>query len=458
MVGCRPTLLARRLWSDGAMDITTHMRRLLTAACALLAVTTASPAQAQEMRLLRNLPSAASAFDGRYVDGFFFTNTLHELQIYDARQPADPKLVGRLSTGEYLMHEGLDTDGKTLLLPVRDELWIVDVTDKAAPKVRSKVSDYAGTWTCLDSCRYAYSSGIAPLGVAPVVYDLLDPAAPRRLGAWAGGLETSGPINDVTDLGGGRALVVANPLMVVDFGRDPLRPRVELSGETPVDEIQLDAVWPRGGADRFGIAGGEFDGPDATCANPNTVYAFDGKAWKQTGKLTATGTYRVPSSGVSPVGCSTHRFDVNPGFHNRGWVALAALDNGLRLLEVAADGALSERGKYTPGGFTSSADWVTDSIVYVVDGVRGLDVLEVKLPEPAKAAGPAKPATTPQDSATGSETKPSPTSSSSRDRRQVRKACARHRTQKGARRRAVARRDCRRAKDRVRGGRTKRRG
>lgn len=53
-------------------------------------------------------------------------------------------------------------------------------------------------------------------------------------------------------------------------------------------------------------------------------------------------------------------------------------EHGTRLLRIDDAGAISEIGGFIPHGVISAAPvWVSDDILYVVDLVRGIDILRV---------------------------------------------------------------------------------
>lgn len=75
-------------------------------------------------------------------------------------------------------------------------------------------------------------------------------------------------------------------------------------------------------------------------------------------------------------GCGPLTFDVHPRFRDRGIVALAAGSHGVKFVRIGRAGQIGEAGYYlSEGGFPGDVRWMTDEIVYVVDGHWGIDIL-----------------------------------------------------------------------------------
>lgn len=71
-----------------------------------------------------------------------------------------------------------------------------------------------------------------------------------------------------------------------------------------------------------------------------------------------------------------HWFDPHPDWKNGGIVAIGHYDWGTRFLDISSKGEIEEIGYFQPiAGYTSSAEWISDDIVYVHDYRRGLEVL-----------------------------------------------------------------------------------
>jgi len=129
-------------------------------------------------------------------------------------------------------------------------------------------------------------------------------------------------------------------------------------------------------------------------------------------------------SGIdSPVGgfCSAHWFD----YHQSGIIAQGFYQQGMRLIDVRNPEELSQYGYFTTGASEVwDAYWVPErdesgartgrktNVLYTVDAVRGMDVLEVELPEEIVADAPPGEQPQPQPQPTSSP-QPSPRPSDS---------------------------------------------
>ena len=78
-----------------------------------------------------------------------------------------------------------------------------------------------------------------------------------------------------------------------------------------------------------------------------------------------------------------HWMEVDPDWEDGGRLVVGYYNRGVRFVEVPpldADGesAMSELGWFLGAdAYTGSAQWVTDSVVYVSDYARGLDIIEI---------------------------------------------------------------------------------
>jgi hypothetical protein len=78
-----------------------------------------------------------------------------------------------------------------------------------------------------------------------------------------------------------------------------------------------------------------------------------------------------------------HWMDLHSQFDAGGPMVVSYYDRGTRFVDVADDGTMSERGWIVPAdGYSGSARWITDSVVYVMDYRRGMEVVELTA-EPA---------------------------------------------------------------------------
>ncbi|CAN5264283.1 hypothetical protein BH23ACT9_BH23ACT9_14330 [soil metagenome] len=95
----------------------------------------------------------------------------------------------------------------------------------------------------------------------------------------------------------------------------------------------------------------------------------------------ANGTYTDGNPAVNGLGCSAHWFNWSADLGSEGdyMVALGSFEHGARFLNVdSADGKITEVGWFQPfNGSASGAYWLDEQHVYVVDYVRGIDILRV---------------------------------------------------------------------------------
>ena len=93
--------------------------------------------------------------------------------------------------------------------------------------------------------------------------------------------------------------------------------------------------------------------------------------WRVAGR----GAYADGNSPGHTLYCG-HWFDPHPDWKNGGIVAIGHYDWGTRFLDVSSNGKMKEVGYFQPvAGHTSSAEWISDDIVYVHDYRRGLEIL-----------------------------------------------------------------------------------
>jgi hypothetical protein len=127
----------------------------------------------------------------------------------------------------------------------------------------------------------------------------------------------------------------------------------------------------------------------ARCNASNGPFmTYDASKWKKTKTFTHIDTFRVQngtyadgSPAVNGLGCSAHWFESHSTFKNGGLVAVGYYEHGVRFIDVANDGKLSEAGYFLPhGGSTSAAYWASkkkdERIVYSVDYTRGIDIIK----------------------------------------------------------------------------------
>ena len=346
---------------------------------------------------------------GRLVEGYFYATVNGQgLLIFDVRTPAAPRLVGRLLLPHLAENEDVATNGEIALLSqasvpayfgatAQSTLAVVDVTDKTKPHVRSTLPGAGDhTYTCLDDCRWAYGS----LGY---IVDLRDPDHPRLLPQrWTEmiGLPDFNPAHDVTEVRPGLVLTASTPMFALDT-TDPVAPRVIARSDGSRNSFH-NAVWPNAGKDWFILTASEalrplcetreVEGELVDDAALTAVKTWDTRGWRATGAFrplheyfVRNGTYLDGQPAVSGAyGCSPHWLDVHPSFRNGGLFAEASYGHGVRFIDVASDGRMTEVGWFLGwGANTSAVYWISDDIAYAVDLQRGIDILRFDRKAPA---------------------------------------------------------------------------
>jgi hypothetical protein len=307
------------------------------------------------------------------------------------------------------------------------EVAIVDVTDPRFPFVRSTVPTTTSTHTatCIDvtACDHAYTAGTA--GTFSVL-DLSDLDAPREVDADAvrPGVQpfaspAAGP-NAVFTGGAGHKWDVDEAGYAIHTGSggsaifdvtDPAAPRLA----TTTDENGTASPWndfihhnaDRPNADRFVpgaapsvAAGNVLLVTEENYENTDCTTAGSLQSWHVTSLDGTPGAVR-PLHRINPVSvgegaslprmafCSAHWFDHHPS----GIVAQGFYQGGARFIDVRDPRNLTEYGHFVTGvSEVWDTYWVPErnprgiatgartNLVYVVDLIRGLDVLEVDLP------------------------------------------------------------------------------
>src|SRR5688500_13610901 len=172
-------------------------------------------------------------------------------------------------------------------------------------------------------------------------------------------------------------------MLLLDARTDPLNPTVIGSGAAPPGYYMHGNLWPRGGTDKFVLAGSEASG-DCTEDTTGAFMTYTHTTDPDTGQTTFTEADEfklqtgLPTEGDSPYDqyCA-HWFSTHPTYADGGLVAMAWYEHGTRFLNVdPATGEITEKGWFYPfGGSTSAAYWLNDEIVYTMDYQRGIDIL-----------------------------------------------------------------------------------
>lgn len=328
------------------------------------------------VELVAHIPLNYDSAGGRLVGSNFYLTTSRDFRIYDASTPECPRLIGSLPLLQEpeFSEEDLDTNGRITVVEAFGTLNVIDTRDPTAPVIigQLKGPDYH-TVSCVLDCSYAYGS-------EGQIVDLRNPAAPALVGSWSTG-KPAGTAHDVTEVSPGLIVTSSSPIMLLDARTDPVHPTLLAVGTKPDGRFIHANRWPRQATDRMLLVGGETLGPRCDTASAGAFMTWDTSSWRTTGKFTMLDQYRVtgglPTDGRWPYGeyCA-HWFTEHPAFADGGLVAMAWYESGVRFLNVSPQGRISEVGYLiAPGSVASGAYWITDRILYVVDYVRGLDVI-----------------------------------------------------------------------------------
>ncbi len=346
------------------------------------------------IQFVASVPFEQSTTTGaRVVGENLYVTSWKSWSIYDISDPLDPQLLSVTpfvvdatagGDGARFENEDVATNGKLLVfsqeLP-RSALYVYDVEDKTNPILESFTSGYGQhTMSCVLDCQWLYGSD-------GYIIDLRNPARPKLESTrWTTGTPVDGG-HDVTEVAPGIVLTATDPMLVLDARTDPVHPRVLATSER-MDEFIHSVDWPNDGTDLFALSAGETwtPGLDAFCSSRSAgLTTWDASQWSTTHTLTKVDTMRPKNGSNSngnqpinaPFGCSAHWFQEHPDFHNGGLVAAGYYNQGTRILRVAEDGKLSEKGWFLPhAGGTSAAYWVSDRIIYAMDYQRGFDILK----------------------------------------------------------------------------------
>jgi hypothetical protein len=385
------------------------MRRAGAAVLAAMAMTgtaqaapVAPPAVKSDNVTWRATLDEPLAISARFSRGHMFLSTLRGLSVYDVRDPRAPRKVGSLDLPHF-ENEDVDLHGDVLLIsndPAEGQgvLFTIDISDPAAPKVLGSVdtgnaADGLGhTASCIQACRFAYLAG-GPNGID--VYDLTDPKAPKKA-ANAPVREVSGGVatHDVQVDRSGLAWIAGFGGTAAYDTTNPLKPRLvartdDSAKSTYISELGL---GDGKGLNDF-VHHNSLRVPDAEGRDSDVVlvteedYTRPGCNGAGSFQSWRIGPDRVlrnldqwsvePDRTKGRVFCSAHYFDERDGL-----VAQGFYEQGVRLLDVGDPADIRQVGYWIPdgtemwGALYPPSD-PTGRVVYALDTVRGVDVLEV---------------------------------------------------------------------------------
>lgn len=350
----------------------------------------------------------------------------NEAMTYGERTNAAGKLERFLLVGNDLYQASVDRkSGPTVGSVGGGEVIVVDVTDPMNPHVRSRVKTTKSTHTvhCMTlACEVVYSAGS---GGSFSVVDLKDLDKPVHVGVPKS--PGAGHFWDIDEAG--IAWSTGSQAAAHDFNADtsapPLITTTNKQGRRSSDKTG--SPWnnfilhnsKRPNADAFqpdelpSVENGnvllvsEEDYDETDCATGGSFQTWYIKTLDGTPEavtpldLLAPTDFGGPASlggGINPPNgatCSAHWFD----YHQSGIVALGAYATGLRFVDVRNATDIKPYGHLTSGAMEvwdayfvperdkdGVATGKKTNVVYTVDAVRGIDVVEVDLPAAASAA------------------------------------------------------------------------
>jgi hypothetical protein len=338
-----------------------------------------------------------------------FVTSGKNISIYDISNPASPQPLGAMTVNVAWENEEVPTNGKVLAvasdfysvgvpecvaaLAVDGCVQLFDVRDPAHIKQVGVIPIANHTAECVLDCQYIY-------GRAGTIIDargVLDGTPPKVIGNWIDELRTQGvdskSCHHIREIRPGVLLTACQPFAAISVnaedGGSPEHPKVLYTGEAA--KFVHSARWPREGADKFVLIGGEqnFTGRCERNNSEFSVYGADkvlaGESTQFTGPLAqvppaGNGVYADGKPVAGALGCSVHWFQEHPTFHDGGLVAISEYEDGVRFLQIGTDGSITEQGYFLSlGSSSSSPKWAgKDDVLYSIDYLRGIDILRWK--------------------------------------------------------------------------------
>jgi len=339
-------------------------------------------------------------------------------------------------TGAALAQEDPSTDGRTLLVDGTDTdgnsgMHIVSIEDPTNISILGVYGGTDHTWTCVtdiasgNGCAYAY-------GRDDNIIDIRDPANPVKLDTgWKTATGESGYAHDLTEIRPGLVMHAGAEPVLMDT-TDPANP-VKISHITlwdhasPNDDLHQpmrswsvygyhSVEWANDGTDDFLVMGTEItpnNAGDDCSADEAVIETWDARPVKaafaemerlqaeeglshEEARQAAFGDgdevkfVRLDSYQASGVGTFTtgqaagnvlycaHWMEPNPSWDDGGTLVAGYYNRGARFIDVDSDGMMTERGWFTGAdAYTGSAQWINDEVVYVMDYVRGMDIIKL---------------------------------------------------------------------------------
>ena len=320
----------------------------------------------------------------KVVGDRMFVTSGKNISIYDISDPAAPKPLGAMKANVAWENEEVPTNGK--VLAVASDFYSVgvpecvaamaatgcvqffDVRDPANIKQVGTIPVANHTAECVLDCQYFYGKE----GTIIDARGILDGTPPKVIGNWIDELALQGvdeqSCHHIREIRPGVLLTACQPFAAISVnaedGGSPAHPKVLYTGEAA--KFVHSARWPREGADKFVLTGGEenFTGRCELNNSEFSVYSADkalaGESTRFEGPLAqvppaGNGVYADGKPVAGALGCSVHWFQEHASFRDGGLVAISEYEDGVRFLQIGSNGRITEQGYFLSLGSSSSS-------------------------------------------------------------------------------------------------------
>lgn len=323
--------------------------------------------------------------------------------LYDVSDPLDPQWLNTTPLGFHFINERPQLgDG---WLSINDDfsrtLRVYDVSDPESPAEVATLpwpdARRHHQWTCVADCTHLYSN-------AGAIVSMEDPAEPKVVGDWYDRLEKAPrDTHGIAEVAPGLVLTGTLPVHLLDAREDAASPRLVVTEDVrttsadapyvilgpPPESFAADLAWPLDGSGDFALISNETPFSGECTEESGEVLSVDMREAfdEDEPRMTVVDGFQItenglPSDGRAPanaIGCSPYVLGVHPAFDETGWVATGFMEHGTRLLQLGEDGTLTEVGGFIPHGGSAAAPlWVDERTLYVLDFVRGIDILRIQ--------------------------------------------------------------------------------
>ena len=273
-------------------------------------------------------------------------------------------------------------------------MQLFDVRDPANIKQVGTIPVANHTAECVLDCQYFYGRAGTIIDARGVLDGQradgrrqLDRRDRRRRAS------TEKSCHHIREIRPGVLLTACQPFAAISVnaadGGSPEHPKVLYTGEAA--KFVHSARWPRSGTRpvRAHRRRGELHGPLRANNSEFSVYGaarvLKGRSTQFEGPIAqvppaGNGVYADGKPVAGALGCSVHWFQEHASFRNGGLVAISEYEDGVRFLQVAKTGQITEQGYFLSlGSSSSSPKWAgKDDVLYSIDYQRGIDILRWK--------------------------------------------------------------------------------